>query len=94
MARRVECGVVGYRLGGVVIELDHRLAGGGGEKVRVQRWTVVADDAELQVLGIPARDGDRIGDIEGDMFEFHGWHSEKRTAVGGQRSVGGLPSWT
>jgi len=33
----------------------------------------MANDAQLEMLGIPGCDRDRVGYIEGDMLDFHMW---------------------
>jgi hypothetical protein len=63
--------VVGDRGFGIRVELQHGAAGVIGEEVGERGIVSPARNRETEVRDIPRSLGDGIGDVEGEVFEFH-----------------------
>lgn len=65
-------GEVGDGGGGAVVNFERYAAGLVGEEVFVGRLELGAGDLPTGVAHIPRGEGAGIGDVEGEVFEFHG----------------------
>jgi hypothetical protein len=74
---RVRGGEIGDGGGGVVVDLEGHSAGVVGEEVFVGRFELGAGDLPTGVVHIPCGEGAGIWDVEGEVFEFHGWRGSE-----------------
>ena len=65
-------GEVGDGGGGVVVNFERYAAGLVGEEVFVGRLDLGAGDLPAGVAHIPRGEGAGIGNVQGEVFEFHG----------------------
>ena len=65
-------GEVGDGGGGVVVNFERYAAGLVGEEVFERCFELGAGDLPTGVANIPRGEGAGIGDVEGEVFEFHG----------------------
>jgi hypothetical protein len=80
-------GEIGHRGVGIRVKLDDGAARAVGEEGRVGRLGLLAGDGEAEVSDIPGGVGAGVGDVEREVFEFHGGLRDGggRAGGGGQR---------
>ena len=71
-AERMRGGVVGHGGGGVGINLDGYSAAVVGEEMGERRILAMAGDLEAGMADMLRGHGAGIGDVKGEVFEFHG----------------------
>ena len=69
--QRMRGSVIGNRGAGVVINFNRHTAGVIGEKVRERRVFAAARDVKARVADVPSGHRAGIGNVQGEVFEFH-----------------------
>ena len=69
--QRMRCAVIGDRGFRIGVEFNDDPTGLVGEKVRVGRIFPCAGDLEAQMLHIPGGVAAGVGNVEGEVLEFH-----------------------